>query len=398
MTDSSLSNLTSNLKSYFSSEPAAKAVFDERDCFLVNPKNVKQKKVGGDQYKAALLSADNGGVSGSASDASTYVTALGYNQWAVSPNTIYKYTSIDQGLINALQSNPQYAFDQIKDFAVSAKRQLAVILERILIGDGTGLIGTVASTTTTADITLTYDFEARRVSRNQEVEATDSSGSARAGSATVTGINGKVLTSDLDWDDQITSFAQTDLLYMKGLKAAAFNGLGRHFPTTRSGNVTKQGVVISTDWGTLAGQSLSGTGSAYELIMSKAVEAIAGGARPNVLLMSFENLADVISDAMTLKTLADNKAEIGFGEVVLRTPVGAMRLAGSPFISNSVIYGLNTESLEIVYWGDEFLPFTESNGTIVHPDPANGRGAMAIVANCDLVVKNPRENFVLTIR
>ena len=102
MTDSSLSNLTSNLKSYFSSEPAAKAVFDERDCFLVNPKNVKQKKVGGDQYKAALLSADNGGVSGTASDASTYVTALGYSQWAVSPNAIYKYTSIDQGLINAL--------------------------------------------------------------------------------------------------------------------------------------------------------------------------------------------------------------------------------------------------------------------------------------------------------
>ena len=397
MTDSTLSSMTADLKTYFSSEPAAKAVYDERDCFLVNPKNVKQKKVGGDTYKTALLSADNGGVSGSASDASTYVTSLGYSQWSASPNELYKYTPLGQNLINAIEGNPGNAFDQIKDFAVSAKRQAAVILERLLVGDGTGLIGTVASATTTANITLTSDFEARRISTNQEVEATDSAGNARTGNATVTGINGKVLTSDAHWDDQITSFAQTDLLYMKGLKSAAFTGLGKHFPTTRSGTVTKQGVVISTDWQTLAGQSLSGSGTAYDLIMGKSVEAIAGGARPNVLLMSYANYANVIQDAMTARSIVETKAEIGFESVGVRTPAGAIRIAGSPFISDSVVYGLNTETLELVFWGTELFPFTEQKGTIIHVDPAAGRAAMAIVCQCDLVVKNPRDNFVLTI-
>jgi hypothetical protein len=388
--------MTADLKTYFNTEPAAKAVYDERDCFLVNPKNIKQKKVGGDTYKTALLSADNGGVSGSATDASTYVTSLGYSQWSATPNELYKYTPLGQNLINAIEGNPGNAFDQIKDFAVSAKRQAAVILERLLVGDGTGFIGTVSAESTTS-LTMTTDVATRRVSTNQEVEATDSAGNARTGNATVTGINGRVLISDSNWSSQITSLAATDLLYMKGLKTASFTGLGKHFPTTRSGSVTKQGVVISADWQTLAGQLLTGTGSAYEVIMSKSVQAIAGGARPNVLLMSYANFAEVISDATTLRTIVESKAEIGFESVSVRTPAGAIRVVGSPFISDSVIYGLNTETFELAYWGTELFPFTEAKGTIIHHDPAAGRAAMAIVCQCDLVVKNPRDNFVLTI-
>jgi hypothetical protein len=102
-----------------------------------------------------------------------------------------------------------------------------------LFGDGTGSLATVVSTSTT-DLVLSSEDEARRFEPGETVTLSTSGGTARDGEVKILRVDvaNKKLVASGTWTDTISGITAGDLVYIAGTKDAVIKGFKAWLPTT----------------------------------------------------------------------------------------------------------------------------------------------------------------------
>jgi len=392
------STVANALKDYYSTSGIKDACYSVSTLCLLNPSkfNVKKTPVSGVKFISPIQYAASGGLGMTVTTANNDAKEAEILRWEVSPKKIYKKDNIDQGLLYSATGDKNGAFLNASIKVIDKARvDLAVEIERRLFGTGSGQIGSVGSVASLV-ITLATPADARNFEVGMSIQDTGSN------ITQVTAVNRQAGTVTVAATTGLT-VAGTAIYRYGFYQATASNGiqgLGAQFYTTRSASHTVHGIDQSTDWTRLGGTLVDATGaSAYEAVQQGIMQAKAEGADPTHIIMSFEDLAALNTDAQGQKmyTVSDN-ASVGFKNVEVAVPDGGMvKVMGSIFCPQGLIYGLNQPDIEIVHWGPELINPQDTDGSILHYNDSSDVWNVRHISMFDLLVNTPAKHCVITI-
>lgn len=391
-----LSNALDALKTFYSKKGVAQAAYEEDQLYLLNPKRsgIKHVPTNGLKHFAPVKYARNeAGSSFDFATAGTNSDSSRYHMWEVSRVTQYHRDYITTDFIySATGANDGSFFNAATEVISDAKKALLLSMEKQLFRDTTAALGTVASATTTT-ITLTDVRDAK----NFEVGMWLSDQSGNDTTAGITGINRQTGVIIIDNDPAI--FSAGDTVHMQNSHTGGMTGLATALPVTRSGATTVHGVDISADFDRLGGTYVNGAGSdVYSAVLEAVMECKANGGNPKEVVMSYKRLHELQAAAQEQRLFQSQDAQVGFGKIVIlagdNTPVS---VTASPFCPNTRVYGLNPDSIQIVYWGADVIDFANKDGSILHMSESADQYEVRLIASCNMLIQNPMQNFVLAL-
>lgn len=247
-----------------------------------------------------------------------------------------------------------------------AIRETTKSLAFAMISDGSGVIGTIATSSdvTTTTITLADPRQAVNFQVNDVLQAVAAGTSVagawnsavRSGTVTVTAVNRQtgVLTASGNWNSGISAIATTDGLVKSGDFNAKISGLGAWLPLTAPTSSDSFFSVNRSVDSRLFGTYTDGRGMPIqESLILAATNIWQEGGSPDTILLNAANWVNLINDLGAKKiyyrelkaTKSDGgSADVGYQSVVIEGPAGTIDVVADPFIPTNVAYVLEKDT------------------------------------------------------
>lgn len=230
-----------------------------------------------------------------------------------------------------------------------------------LYGSGDGVLGAISSghagvTLTMASTTNMNYFELNMLV--QGVTATGLSPTTRSGSARVIGIDrrNRTLTTDANWNSNITSLADTDFLVRYGDGAASgtgkvLTGLGSYI-VGGSTPGTLFGLNRNPDPVRLAGQAIDYTGWAQEdaVVDASAQAGFQGLGYPEVLVannIDVANMKKSMGAKIHFERPGDTKGVHSFSSLVIEGEDGPIKIMSDPYCPRNKAFLLKMDTFSL---------------------------------------------------
>lgn len=317
---SSVINMAAILKQLYPSGLPKDATYKDNPFLALIPKKTDFE---GEVAKGPLKYAPNSGRSSSFSSAQSNLSNVKNVAFLYTRASDYAVARVKNELILASKNNAGAFISALKQEMESAQQDLSNSAAQALFGNGAGVIGQLAASTTLASTSLPLRnpedvvfFEVGRVIRLSA--ANDGSGSVRAGSLTVTAVdrNTGVLTVNANISTAIATATVNDYISIDGDYGVKMTGFDGWVPLTAPSATPFFGVDRTIDAQRLAG--CRGDLSAYpiEEAMIRAGKEIAkfGGKTTHVFL-GYEKYADLINSLGSKVQYVDvvaQDANVGF--------------------------------------------------------------------------------------
>jgi hypothetical protein len=298
---------------------------------------------------------------------------------------------------------------EIDSVMMAGKRRLAYEMYRAGWGK-VGVIGSVSgSTITLSDVDDVTIFEKGMVVAFGE---TESSGTLRDGTLTVSGVNraSGVITFSATVTT-ITGITDGDIIFIDGERQSASSptrrcvvGLEAWLPQTAPDSSDSfLGVERDVDPTRLAGQRVSATGVPLEeALISGNVQVGREGGKLDKYYMSYTEWARLekgLGSRVVYGQVDVKEANIGFKSIVVNGPGGAVDCLADAFCPGKKVFGLSTKSWKLRYIDEMFInrgDGTDKLDILRVADDASYESAHAFFGNveCDA----PGHNVTILVR
>lgn len=325
----------------------------------------------------------NGGV-GAGSETGTLPTASGHNhlQFKTSLKNLYGTIALSDKAIRASQSNKGAFVNLLNDEMESLIKASSFNLGRMLYGDGTGAVATVASV---SSYIPTFD-SVRNFVEGMKIDIYSGSTAVQTG-LTITYVDraNKKLVCDSAFDHSI---AQNDVVYACGSKDSEITGIKRLFDTS-NGNKMLYGVD-RTDYPWLYPYINTNGGNATEindLMIQTALNNIEEASGNQVDFIAVSNDVRQAYQAY----LSEFRRNIDV--TTLAGGYKAMTYAGVPivyerFVDDGTMYLLNTKDFNLHQLCDwEWME--GENGSILIPSNTTPTYSATLVKYAELICDRP---------
>lgn len=348
--ETTISTVSAVLKTRYS-EDVPKLVQEEFPAF---GSITKFEKEFGADFVMAVMGENPQGVAGTMEDALTAMYNASYSKYTPSVVELSGLVRIRTNVIRRAKS-PGALVDIVKNDCDGMLRQLMQDSTCDVFGDGSGVLGVIASGQGGTTITLTVASDAIKFSVGmllKGVTTRATSATVRSGSARVTGVDpvaGTVTTSGSNWNSQITSLGAGDMLVRAGRQVGAVTASTYACPiglkTWLEGGTSPAslwGCTRSTNPAKYAGTALNCTGKPLEeaLIEASTYASVYGTMPPDTLYCHPLDWADLVKSLSSKvridkTTFTGSKAGIGFKAVVYDSPGGEITIIRSPFVDRN---------------------------------------------------------------
>jgi len=235
-------------------------------------------------------------------------------------------------------------------------------LATYLYGNGDATLGTMGGSgaVNTTTITLASGTNMNYFELNQTVVAVSAVGlspTVRSGRARITGIDrrNRTLTTDANWDTNITSFANTDYLVRDGDQATSTYNVMMGLDGYVAGGTapgTLFGLNRNTDPVRLAGQSIDYQSWAPEdaVVDASAQSGFQGIGYPNVLIcnnIEAATLKKSLASKIVFNRPGGSKGDYSFSEVSIEGENGPIEILPDPFCPRNKAFLVKPDAFTI---------------------------------------------------
>lgn len=286
----------------------------------------------------------------------------------------YAYATIARETMKATANDAGAVVEALETEMQSAINVLKNSLAHASWGDGSGMLGQVASisgnTVTLADVNQCVNFEVNKVC---EAWTALSAGTQHGAAQTVTAVNRNAGTVTFNG---VASWAANDYLVTNGDYGAKVSGVQAWIPATDPvGGDNFFGVDRSVDTLRLAGLRYDGSSlSPEEAILQGAYRLGREEGRPDYAFLSFLDLANLETSLGSKKTYEDveGPAGIGFTAVVINGPRGKIRCMPDRNAPRGLCYLMSMDSWTLHSLGDAPQIVDEDGTRIFRQSNADG--------------------------
>lgn len=380
MTELSVTTYEAYLKRKYTPDKIYNLAYSERPLLAMLPKD---EKFGGSSMSLPVESGPARGVSASFAQAQSLEDAASRDVFIINRTKYYGIARIDNEVIDASLGDLDAFMNAEKAETESIFQHVANRAETYLFRTGTGSVGNVGSTSTTA-LTLSNIEDVVNFERGDSIglSATDGSEIRIVGGAKtyirLTAVNRDtgVLTGASNWST-ITGVTNGDFIYRRGdareSGTGAFlviAGLGAWVPSTTPTSTTFNNVDRSTDPTRLGGIRYNG-GS--EPIAEALINAIARGSReeckPDFGLSSHRDMGNLMRSLQTFKQFItqDAPGEVSFDGVKVQANNGTIDMFGASRCPFGRAYLLTKDSWKL-YSAGQAPKLLRNGGGLIRPD------------------------------
>ena len=207
-----------------------------------------------------------------------------------------------------------------------------------MYGTGSGSIGRIAASTTIAspviELSDEEDVTNFEVGQTLVLSTTDGSGTVKAGTATVVGVDrdaGTVTLND-DIDNLVATAAVNDYIFVQGDYDSKIKGLRAWLPDSAPAATPFFGVDRTSDSSRLAGIRVDGSNLPIEEALIKGANRVAReGGRPDHVFMSFSKFNDLVNSLGSKVQYVQEQVKagqgyVGFQTIMIHGPRGAIKV------------------------------------------------------------------------
>jgi len=276
------------------------------------------------------------------------------------------------GLTLASMANDKQAFvTGLRTIGDSAFKICNDQLASAIFRTGYGNIGVVSSGYNSTVITLTDAKDAIHFEVGMEIKsAASASGALRTGSATVTAVDrdAGTITTDSNWNSQITSFANSDYLFVEG---NGYNNTAYYMLRGFAGWLPESAPTSGDSWfgqdrsydpQRLAGQRLDGSsyGSMEEALIDAVSIASERGASPDLAIMHPKQYRQLLKDLgskvqytmVPAQSLKGPVAGVSFKAVEVHGDRGPVAVVSDPWCQSDDCWILQSDSVFLASAGE----------------------------------------------
>ena len=406
--------LVATIKRFYSNARMEQVIFGNRHRWLLN--NFKDRKTGGEHDPNVVWFEDSQGISADFATAQANANQPQVEQFQVTPPAagLHNVFQLDTDLmLRSMDDSSAFIKQQTYRFAQTI-RGLSNFVEKTLLGDGYGSLGTVAnSTLTTTEMTLNNTDDARLFEVGMKlVFAASKTAALRDSGATLTVTKVSFATGVVTLSanlSTISGLAQNDHVFREGTayNNASFKlplGLSAWLPASDPGSGDSFYGVDRSDHPTrLAGIRTTGAKSdIYAAVNDAASLALDYGHADGemVALTSNRNIGRLAAQAnVSARTVPGRRGAQGFQSVPIWTPAGEINTFGSPWVGSQddTLYLLDTSTWELIYLGAKPVYVWDLDGSMVQRLP--GSSGIEIRAESRPAIKcsNPGRNVRVTL-
>tara|TARA_R110000868_G_scaffold93573_7_gene258808 strand:+ start:1024 stop:2256 length:1233 start_codon:yes stop_codon:yes gene_type:complete len=370
----------------------------------------KESEFEGKSYNQSIRNAAMQGRSATFTTAQAQVGTNEYNEFTITARKNYSIFRIE-GQVIAMAKGAGAYVEQLSDAIDGAIQVITDDMSTNLYRGASGTRGRVAAFPAATTLQLATIEDVINFELGMEVgsSATDGTGAADVGTATITAIdrvNGILTTDGGGWVAQIPAILVNNFLFTSGDYNLKMQGLDSWVPTDRTGlAVAFNGVTRSVDPDRLAGMFFDGAGGPIETTLNNAVGlAFRMGCRTiDTCMMNPVDMGDLVNAISnrireprptTRKAETVGKASIGYEGFAVTTPSGTIEVFSDPFCPKGTfrLLTLDTWKLKTAGKAPDFLMADDQKILRVAADDAY-EGRVGYYGN--VVCKNPGANMVV---
>ncbi len=345
-----LTTFASALKAHYTNDTVENMVYmDNPTLAMVS----KMEDFGGKNLPIPIIYGNPQGRSASFQNAQANKTSSKLKDFVLTRAKDYSLASIDNETIEASKGNAnafmEAATTEIDGAINSAARSLAIAM----FGNGSGSIGQVDASTvlTTSTIQLkavesVTNFE---VGQTLVVSSTDGTGTVRAGTALITGVDRDLgqITVSAPLNTAIVAIASQDYIFVQGDYAAKIKGFAAWLPAVAPAPGDNFfSVDRSADATRLGGIRFDGTAQPIEEALIGAASRVAReGGKPTHCVMSYDKFSQLEKELGTKVRYMDLKVTnfIGFRGIQVNGPRGIITVYADQNCPTAVAYMLQMD-------------------------------------------------------
>lgn len=368
----------------------------------------KSEEWGGDGTLFPLMWGDPQGRSATIGTAISNKSPSKHAGFKVVAKNDYGVWGVDGRVIDETRNDSGAFMRHLKSETDGAMRQLKRSMTHALLRNGGGALGVVSSGSAGATITLVnrYDIVFFEVGQVLVTSANDgTTGSARAGSTTVTAVDREAgtVTCGSTWVGT-SNCVDGDYLFVQGDFGLKIDGLESWIPSTAPGATAFYGVNRSVDPTRLGGVRLPSTSSSKPINENAMdlLDAIASeGGETDIIVVhnrQFTNLEKRLSTNVHYgeRSVDVGSVKLGFKTIQISGPNGLVDVLGTNTCQIDTMWALQLNTWELGSMGklfkmldDDGLPFLRTSNT----DEIEGR----LVSRPGLACKAPGWNGRCTL-
>jgi hypothetical protein len=319
---------------------------------------------------------------------------------------------------NEFTKGPESAAVLLMDESEKAINSAKNGMDVALASDGFGTLAKIVTPTNTSGSTWTITFnlqsEILRLRPNMVITQKDTpTGTLQAGTGKITNVNVGTKTATLTASGGFTPTA-TYVIGQQGTQATGtafttYPGIQAWIPAAASRPVASTsfyGVDRSVDEQKLAGNYFDGTaGTILEGVLTlEAMIANVPGAAPNMLVMTPQNKAKILSDCQTQRRYVENgevkgpDIDVYFKVVRIQGVTGMLNIVESSNWDDDKVAVLDSSTWYIASPGNQPIKPINSNGSPIVEDPGDDSCVVRFRSAGFVYCKAPGHNGMLTVR
>lgn len=371
---------------------------------------LNKKRVGGRYYHVPVL--QTGAVGRAATYATAKTNAVGSQTrgFDVTYVSNYQILKLDGNTVDDAEGNENALFDAIDHEVKAGIASMTKDLRLGIFGNLGGARGTVASTSTVT-LTLKNKEDSINFEVGDEVTASATDGTSGAlrdsGQAiTLVGVDRSAgtLTADENWSE-ISGITADDSLFIEGDFGLKMSGLLGWIPASAPGATAFFGVDRTSDVVRLGGNRYTGTGMPLEAAMvNGAAEAQLYDADLSVFVCNPIKWAQVATsigaDAQNRRTKIEgstpNGATVSYDAIMIATTQGMIPLVGDPGAHKQYIVGLDLDTIDLTYVGDDLVHLIDTDDLTVRRGTADD-WLVELKNRGNLACNAPGKNIRITV-
>ena len=343
-------SFASALKAHYTSDKVENMVYQDNPTLAMI---AKMETFGGKNLPIPIIYGNPQGRSANFAKAQANKTNSKLKDFVLTRAKDYSLASIDNETIEASAGDAnaflEAATTEIDGAINSAARSLAIAM----FGNGSGKIGQISATQTLSSQTIQLaqiesvtNFE---VGQTLQISATDGTGTVRAGTAVVDGVDRDLGTVHITapLNTAVVAVAVSDFIFIDGDYAQKLKGLAAWLPVTSPvAGDSFFSVDRSADATRLAGIRFNGTSMPIEEALIGAASRVAReGGKPSHCVMSYDKYSQLEKELGTKVRYADltSKNFVGFRGIAVNGPRGVITVYADQNCPTDVAYMLQMD-------------------------------------------------------
>lgn len=339
-----------SLKIYYEDRPVQDLVYKNHPFLTLVPKNPNFR---GKSMPIPIIHGRPQGVSATFSNAQSNATATQIAEFLLTRKKHYGVATIDGETLLASQGNEFAFLDAATTEIDQTAKSVGDALSRSLFRTSDMSIGRVNNSSfSTTSLDLVSDGDALNFEVNMKLvtSGTQSGGSVRSGSLTVSAVDrdatSNQVTTSANLSAGISAIAQNDFIYVEGNYDNGIAGLADWLPASAPGGSDSFfGQNRSTDPTRLAGQRVAASATREESLISGLGRAAREGGAPDHIFVSMTDFIALEKELeSTVQREVDDETGMGYRSLEMYAPYGVAKIIPDKDCPAGIAYALQLDT------------------------------------------------------